>query len=44
MINSSNDLKISYENARIDIKDKIENSRLSLEQAKKAYDTAQALK
>lgn len=44
IINSSNDLKISYENARIDIKDKIENSRLSLEQAKKAYDTAQALK
>ncbi len=42
-INSSNDLKLSYENARIDIKDKIENSRLSLEQAKKSYETTQAL-
>jgi multidrug resistance efflux pump len=43
-INKSADLKISYENARIDIKDKIENARLTLEQAKKSYDTAQALK
>lgn len=43
LINNNNDLKVSYENSRIDIKDKIENTRLSLEQAKKAYDTAQAL-
>jgi multidrug resistance efflux pump len=42
-INASKDLKLSYENARIDIKDKIENSRLNLEQAKKSYETAQAL-
>lgn len=42
-IDSSIDLKISFENARIDIKDKIENARLSLEQAKKSYETAQAL-
>lgn len=44
LINSNNDLKVSYDNSRIDIKDKIENARLSLEQAKKSYDTAQALK
>ncbi len=44
LINSNNDLKVSYENSRIDIKDKIENARLTLEQAKKSYDTAQALK
>jgi multidrug resistance efflux pump len=43
-INKNADLKISYENARIDIKDKIENARLTLEQAKKSYDTTQALK
>ena len=43
-INNSADLKISYENARIDIKDKIENARLSLEQAKKSYETTQALR
>ncbi len=43
LINNNNDLKVSYENSRIDIKDKVENTRLSLEQAKKAYDTAQAL-
>lgn len=42
-INATNDLKISYENARIDLKDRVENARLNLEQAKKAYDTAQAL-
>ncbi len=44
LISKSNDLKVSYENSRIDIKDKIENTRLSLEQAKKSYETAQALK
>ena len=43
MINSSSDIKISYENARIDLKDKIENTRLSLEQAEKSYQTAKAL-
>ncbi len=43
LINSSNDLMVSYENARIDTKDKIENARLSLEQARKSYDTARAL-
>lgn len=43
-IDKNTDLKVSYENSRIDIKDKIENARLSLEQAKKSYDTAQALK
>ena len=42
-INSNNDLRLSYENTRIDIKDKIENARLSFEQAKKSYETAQAL-
>lgn len=43
-IAASADLKVSYENARIDIKDKIENAKLSLEQSKKSYDTALALK
>ena len=37
-------VKVTYENARIDLKDKIENARLTFEQAKKSYDTAQALK
>lgn len=44
IINASNDLKVTYENARIDLKDRIENARLSLEQAEKAYNTAQALR
>ncbi len=44
LINSNNDIHITYENARIDLKDKIENARLNFEQAKKSYDTAQALK
>ncbi len=44
IINASNDLKVTYENARIDLKDRIENARLSLEQADKAYNTAQALR
>ena len=43
-MNSNNDIRITYENARIDLKDKIENARLNFEQAKKSYDTAQALK
>ncbi|MBX9809025.1 biotin/lipoyl-binding protein [Candidatus Gracilibacteria bacterium] len=43
-INSSNDLKLSFENAKIDTKDKIENAKLSLEQAEKAYETSMALK
>jgi multidrug efflux pump subunit AcrA (membrane-fusion protein) len=42
-VNSNNDIRITYENARIDLKDKIENARLNFEQAKKSYDTAQAL-
>ena len=44
LVNSNNDIRITYENARIDLKDKIENARLNFEQAKKSYDTAQALK
>ena len=43
-VNSSTDIKVTYENTRIDLKDKIENARLTFEQAKKSYDTAQALK
>ena len=43
-INASNDLKVSYENARIDYKDKVENARLSVEQSKKSYETAQSLR
>lgn len=43
-VKATNDLKISYENARIDMKDKVENARLSLEQAKKSYETAQSLR
>ena len=43
-VNSNTDIKVTYENARIDLKDKIENARLTFEQAKKSYDTAQALK
>lgn len=44
LINSNSDLRISYENNRIDLKDRIENARLNLVQSKKSYDTAQALK
>jgi multidrug efflux pump subunit AcrA (membrane-fusion protein) len=43
-IASSADIRVTYENAKIDLKDKIENARLNFEQAKKSYDTAQALK
>lgn len=43
LINSSADLKVTYENTRLDIKDKVENARLAVEQAQKAYTTAQEL-
>ncbi len=43
-VNSNTDIRVTYENTRIDLKDKIENARLTFEQAKKSYDTAQALK
>ncbi|MBC7498816.1 HlyD family efflux transporter periplasmic adaptor subunit [Candidatus Gracilibacteria bacterium] len=44
LVSSNNDIRITYENARIDLKDKVENARLNFEQAQKSYDTAQALK
>jgi multidrug resistance efflux pump len=43
LTNRNTDTKIAYDNARIDYKDKIENTRLNMEQAKKSYDTALAL-
>ena len=43
-IAGNTDIRVTYENAKIDLKDKIENARLNFEQAKKSYDTAQALK
>jgi hypothetical protein len=41
---SSGDARVTYENAKIDLKDKVENARLNYEQAKKSYDTAQELR
>lgn len=44
IINGSSDMKLTYENARIDFKDKIESAKLSMSQAKTAYDTAMSLR
>ncbi len=44
LIDGNSEIKVTYENMRIDLKDKIENARLSFEQAKKSYDTALAIK
>lgn len=41
---SDSDLKITYENTRLDLVERTRNSELSLEQAKMAYESAQALK
>lgn len=44
IINGSNDLKVTYESARIDFKDKVESAKLNMSQAKTAYDTAMNLR
>ncbi len=43
-LTSDSDLKITYENTRLDLVERTRNSELSLEQAKMAYESAQALK
>jgi multidrug resistance efflux pump len=41
---SSGDARVTYENAKIDLKDKVENARLSYEQTKESYNSAQELR
>ncbi|MDD2693891.1 MAG: biotin/lipoyl-binding protein [Candidatus Gracilibacteria bacterium] len=40
IINGSTDIRVNYESARIDLKDKITNAKLSLDQAQLAYNNA----
>lgn len=44
IINGSNDLRVTYESARIDFKDKVESAKLNMSQAKTAYDTTMNLR
>ncbi len=44
IINGSNDLRVTYESARIELKDKVENAKLNMSQAKTAYDTSMNLR
>lgn len=40
IIDGSTDIRVTYESARIDLKDRVETTQLSLEQAQLAYDNA----
>jgi multidrug resistance efflux pump len=44
ILDTNPETKLTYENTKITLKDQLENTKLSLEQAKKAYETAQSLK
>lgn len=44
LINSNSNLKVTYENARIDLEDRLKNAKLSLEQAEVGYKNAQVLR
>ena len=44
IIDGSVDLRVTYETARIELMDRITNTKLSLEQAKLAYDNARSLR
>ncbi len=40
IIDGSNDIRVTYESARIDLKDRLENAHFSLEQSQLGYDNA----
>jgi multidrug resistance efflux pump len=44
LINDNSNLKVTYENARIELEDKLKNTKLSLEQAEVGYKNAQILR
>jgi multidrug resistance efflux pump len=44
LLDTNPDTKLAYENTKITLKDQLANTKLSLEQAQKAYETAQSLK
>jgi multidrug resistance efflux pump len=44
LIDGSNDMKLTYENTRINLRDALENAKLSLDQAENAYKNAMVVK
>ena len=44
LIDGSNDMKLTYENTRISLKDTLENAKLSVDQAESAYNNAMIVK
>jgi multidrug efflux pump subunit AcrA (membrane-fusion protein) len=44
LLDTNPDTKLAYENTKLSLKDQLANTKLSLEQAQKAYETAQSLK